>query len=100
MLGAGIVASASPGPATLGIAGISMRHGRPAGLLLAAGIITGSYICSITAALGVGTILMAHAWILETVRYWGVAYLLYVAFRSLRAAIAEMNAHTVLSPPA
>ena len=92
MLGAGIVASASPGPATLGIAGISMRHGRPAGLLLAAGIITGSYIWSITAALGVGAILMAHVWILEAVRYCGAAYLLYLAFRSLRAAMSDTHA--------
>lgn len=74
MLGAGIVASASPGPATLGIAGISMRYGRLSGLVLAAGIVTGSYFWSITAALGFGAILMAHVWILETVRYCGAAY--------------------------
>ena len=99
MLGAGIVASVSPGLATLGIGGISMRHGRPAGPLLAAGIITGSYIWSIAAALDVGAILMAHVWILETIRYCGAAFLLYLAFRSLRAAtsnthaaMAEMNA--------
>ena len=89
MLGAGIVASASPGPAKLGITNISMRHGRPAGLLLASGIITGSYIWSITAALGVGAILMAHVWILETLRYCGAAYLLYLAFRSLRSCSAS-----------
>ena len=89
MLGAGIVASASPGPATLGIAGISMRHGRLSGLVLAAGIVTGSYFWSITAALGFGAILMAHVWILETVRYCGAAYLLYLACRSLRAAMSD-----------
>ena len=85
MLGAGIVASASPGPATLGIAGISMRYSRLSGLVLAAG----SYFWSITAALGFGAILMAHVWILETVRYCGVAYLLYLACRSLRAAMSD-----------
>ena len=89
MLGAGIAASASPGPATLGIAGISMRHGRLSGLVLAAGIVTGSYFWSITAALGFGAILMAHVWILETVRYCGAAYLLYLACRSLRAAMSD-----------
>lgn len=92
MLGAGIVASASPGPATLGIAGISMRYGRLCGLVLAAGIVTGSYFWSITAALGFGAILMAHVWILETVRYCGVAYLLYLACRSLRAAMSDTDA--------
>ena len=92
MLGAGIAASASPGPATLGIAGISMRHGRLSGLVLAAGIVTGSYFWSITAALGFGAILMAHVWILETVRYCGAAYLLYLACRSLRAAMSDTDA--------
>jgi threonine/homoserine/homoserine lactone efflux protein len=92
MLGAGIAASASPGPATLGIAGISMRHGRLSGLVLAAGIVTGSYFWSITAALGFGAILMAHVWILEKVRYCSVAYLLYLACRSLRAAMSDTDA--------
>ncbi|HCV89179.1 MAG TPA: amino acid transporter, partial [Alphaproteobacteria bacterium] len=79
ILGAGLVASASPGPATLALAGTSMRHGRQAGLLLAAGIMTGSYIWSITAAFGVGVILLTHVWILEIVRYCGAAYLIYLA---------------------
>ena len=87
MLGAGIIASASPGPATLGIAGTSMRHGRHAGLSLSAGIMAGSYIWSATAAFGVGAILLAHVWVLETVRYCGGAYLIWLAFRSLRSAM-------------
>lgn len=56
MLGAGMLASASPGPARLGIAGASMRNGRGNGLLLALGVITGSYIWSITAALGIDAV--------------------------------------------
>ena len=87
MLGAGIIASASPGPATLGIAGTSMRHGRRAGLSLSAGIMAGSYIWSATAAFGVGAILLAHVWMLETVRYCGGAYLLWLAFKSPRSAM-------------
>ena len=87
MLGAGLVASASPGPATLGIAGTSMRHGRSAGMRLAAGIMTGSYIWSVTAAFGIGAILLSHVWMLETVRYCGAAYLIYLAVRSLRSAM-------------
>lgn len=87
ILGTGLVASASPGPATLGLAGTSMRHGRQAGLMLAAGILTGSYIWSLTAAFGVGVLLLAHVWILEIVRYCGAAYLIYLASRSLRSAM-------------
>ena len=87
MLGAGIIASASPGPATLGITGTSMRHGRRAGLSLSAGIMAGSYIWLATAAFGAGAIPLAHVWMLETVRYCGGAYLLWLAFKSLRSAM-------------
>jgi threonine/homoserine/homoserine lactone efflux protein len=87
MLGAGIIASASPGPATLGIAGTSMRHGRRAGLSLSAGIMAGSYIWLATAAFGAGAIPLAHVWMLKTVRYCGGAYLLWLAFKSLRSAM-------------
>ena len=90
MVGARITASASPGPATLGIAGTSMRHGRRAGLSLSAGIMAGSYIWSATAAFGVGAILLAHVWMLETVRYCGGAYLLWLAFKSLRSAMVPV----------
>ena len=76
MLGAGIITSASPGPAKLGIAGTSMRHGRRAGLSLSAGIMAGSYIWSATAAFGAGAMPLAHVWMLETLRYCGGAYLL------------------------
>ena len=66
-----------------------MRDGRAAGVILAFGIIAGSFIWSVTAAFGVGAILLTHVWILETVRYLGAAYLLYLGFKSLRSAIAK-----------
>ena len=47
----------------------------------------GSYIWSATAAFGVGAILLAHVWVLATVRYCGGAYLLWLAFKYLRSAM-------------
>ena len=87
ILGAGIIASASPGPATLGIAGTSMGYGRRAGLSISAGIMAGFYIWSATAAFDAGAIPLAHVWMLETVRYCGGAYLLWLAFKYLRSAM-------------
>ena len=52
-----------------------------------AGIMAGYYIWSATAAFGVGAILLAHVWMLKTVRYCGGAYLLWLAFKSLRSAM-------------
>ena len=100
MLGAGIIASASPSPATLGIAGTSIRHGRRAGLSLSAGIMAGSYIWSATAAFGVGAILLAHVWMLETVRYCGGAYLLWLAFKSLLRSAMVPGAGKIADMPA
>ena len=64
-----------------------MRHWRCAGLSLSVGIMAGSYIWSATAAFGVGAILLAHFWMLEKVRYFGGAHLLWLAFKSLRSAV-------------
>jgi len=84
---AALVASASPGPATLAIAGTSMSRGRTSGLALASGITTGSLIWSVSAALGLGALMLANAWAFELIRYAGAAYLMYLAWKSARSAL-------------
>lgn len=83
---AALVATASPGPATLAIAGTSMASGRKYGLALAAGVTTGSLTWSIGAALGLSAVMLANAWVFEAMRYAGACYLLFLAFKSARAA--------------
>ena len=83
---AALVSTASPGPATLAIAGASMSNGRRNGLAMAAGITTGSWLWSVSAAMGLGAIMLANAWAFEVIRYLGACYLLYLAFRSARSA--------------
>ena len=78
-----------------------MRNGRGSGLLLACGVVTGSYVWSITAALGVGALFLAHVWVLEAVRIAGAAYLLWLAFKSCRSALrssALRSAEPVTAP--
>ncbi len=87
ILFAGFIAGASPGPATLAIAGTSMASGRKYGLALACGIVTGSLIWSVTAAFGLGAIMLANSWLLEIVRYFGAGYLIYLAWNSARSAL-------------
>ncbi|WP_417687686.1 LysE family translocator [Roseibium sp.] len=82
-----IVALASPGPATLAIAGTSMASGRKYGMVLASGVLCGSLTWSITAALGLGTLMLHNAWILETVRYVGAGYLLFMGFKAAKATL-------------
>ncbi len=86
---AALVAGASPGPATLAIAGTSMASGRASGLSLASGITAGSLIWAISAAFGLGAIMLANAWVFEVLRYFGAAYLMYLAYKSARSAISS-----------
>jgi threonine/homoserine/homoserine lactone efflux protein len=88
IIAAGFIAAVSPGPATLALAGTSMKNGRPAGLALAAGITTGSWMWSVAAAFGFGAVMLANVWLAEAVRYFGVAYLTYLAFKAGRAALS------------
>ncbi|MEM9851423.1 MAG: LysE family translocator [Pseudomonadota bacterium] len=82
-----LVAGGSPGPATLAIAGTAMERGRPAALALALGVLAGSAVWGIAAAAGLSAVMIAHAWLFETLRYAGAAYLLYLALRAARSAI-------------
>lgn len=90
---AAFVASASPGPATLAIATTSMNYGRKHGLAIAAGITSGSFTWSISAALGLGAIMAANAWAFEIIRYFGACYLLYLAYKSARSALNPAPTH-------
>lgn len=84
-----VLAGASPGPATLGIAGTSMSMGRRAGLIFALGILSGGAAWGIAAALGMSALMLANVWVFEALRYAGAAYLLYLAAKSLRSAVAS-----------
>jgi threonine efflux protein len=86
ILGAAFLAAASPGPSNLAIAETAMRGGRLSGLAFAAGVTTGGLAWSCAAALGLGAVMAANAWVFEAVRYGGGAYLLWLALRSARDA--------------
>lgn len=91
---AALIATGSPGPATLTIAGTSMTSGRSYGLVLASGVSTGSLMWSVAAALGLSAVMLANAWILEIIRYAGAAYLLFLAYKSARAALSRDELRT------
>jgi threonine efflux protein len=84
---AALIGVASPGPSVLAIVGTSMRGGRRMGLALASGVTTGSFIWSVGAAAGLSAVMLANAWMMETIRYFGAAYLLFLAFKSARSAL-------------
>lgn len=80
------LAGGSPGPATLAISGAAMGSGRASGLAVATGVLCGSALWGIAAALGMSALMLANAWVFEVIRYVGAAYLLWLAIKSLRNA--------------
>lgn len=89
LLVAWAVAGGSPGPATLAIAGSAMTQGRTAGVAVAAGIQTGSAFWGLAAALGLSAVMLANAWLVEVMRYVGAGYLMYLAYKASRSAVAN-----------
>ncbi|MGL1920811.1 MAG: LysE family translocator [Hyphomicrobiales bacterium] len=100
ILGFALIAVASPGPATLAVSATSMSQSRKHGLILATGISTGSLVWNVAAALGLGAIMAANAIFVEIFRYLGSAYLIYLAFKSLKSAIKPRQAQRVEVKPA
>jgi threonine/homoserine/homoserine lactone efflux protein len=84
-----VVAVASPGPSNMRIIGAAMHQGRRAGLLVAAGVVTGSVFWGALAATGVAAILARYAEILIVLKLLGGFYLLYLALKAARAAMAR-----------
>jgi threonine efflux protein len=84
-----VVAGGSPGPATMAIAGTAMAHGRRAGLAVSFGILAGSASWGIAAALGLTALMLTYVWVLEAMRYLGAAYLLFLAYKAAKSAIAN-----------
>lgn len=89
LLVAWALGGASPGPATLAIAGTSMERGRAAGIAVAAGIVCGSASWGVAAALGMSALMLANAWAVEVLRYVGAAYLMYLGFKALRSSMTD-----------
>lgn len=86
------VAAASPGPATIALASVSMRAGRKTGLLFAMGLSLGLAFWGIVAAAGLGAVLQASSHALMAMKLLGGVYLLWLAYQSARSAARRQGA--------
>lgn len=86
-----LLAGGSPGPATMGIAGTAMTHGRSSALAFSLGVLAGSAAWGAAAALGLSAIMLANAWVFEIIRYVGAAYLGWLAIKALRRALSRQT---------
>lgn len=79
----------SPGPNVLAVMGTSMEHGRRAGVTLAAGMISGTLVWGTATLFGLTALLSLYASALTMIKFVGAAYLLWLAYKSFRAALAS-----------
>ena len=87
------IAAASPGPATLAVAGAAMGSGLRAALWLSGGLATSLAAWGVLVALGFGSLVEASPPAQIILRVGGGLFLLYLAWGSLRSAL------TAGSPP-
>ncbi|HTN95812.1 MAG TPA: LysE family translocator [Nordella sp.] len=87
--GAYLIATASPGPAVLAIIGTSVSRGRSAGMALALGVLTGSYIWAMLAAAGLSALIRSYGQAMVALKIAGGLYLLWLAFNALKAALRK-----------
>ncbi|MDR7308574.1 LysE family transporter [Rhodoferax saidenbachensis] len=81
-----LVNAGSPGPSNMAIMGMAMNAGRRPALWLAAGVVSGSWFWGVLAALGISQLLAAYSTGLIAMKVVGGLYLLWLAFKSGRAA--------------
>ncbi|WP_438751339.1 LysE family translocator [Pararhizobium sp. O133] len=93
--GAYIIATASPGPAIAAIISTSISRGRAGGLALAAGVLTGSYTWAMLAAAGLSALIRSYGNALFVLKIAGGLYLLWLAFKALKAAMRKETEGTV-----
>jgi amino acid exporter len=79
----------SPGPNILAIMGTSMTLGRAEGVALALGVASGSFTWAVLTAVGLSALLASYAVALTAIKIVGGLYLLWLAFKALRAAASR-----------
>lgn len=83
---AALALNLTPGPDMMFCLGQGLRGGPRAALSADAGIALGCLVHVTLAGLGLGALVAAAPGAFETIRWLGVAYLLWLAFRTLRGA--------------
>lgn len=88
-----LIATASPGPAILAIIGTSISQGRKAGLSLALGVLTGSYIWAMLTSSGLSALIRTYGQAIIVLKIAGGCYLLWLAWHALRSAMRNGAAY-------
>ena len=77
-IGASILLTLMPGPDILFVITQSLSQGKKTGIIIALGLCTGLIIHTTVAGVGLSYVLYTSQWLFKTIKYLGVAYLLYL----------------------
>jgi homoserine/homoserine lactone efflux protein len=78
-----LVVSLVPGPAFIVVLMTALRRGFKSGAYATAGIVIGDALYFSLTAVGLGSLLATSFWTFTIIKWLGVAYLVYLGFRSL-----------------
>lgn len=79
----------TPGPDMLFILSQVIGKDAKAGMMATIGICSGYLVHSILVALGIAAIIVSFPVLFETIRYLGIAYLLYLAFHLIKSVFSQ-----------
>ena len=81
-----VLIAASPGPSNMAIVSVAMARGRRDALVFAAGVLSGTGLWALMAGLGLSHAMAQSALAMDLLKTLGGLYLLWLAFKSARAA--------------
>lgn len=93
------ITAGSPGPSTMAIMGVAMQQGRRSAVALAAGVVSMSFTWGLIAATGLAALLTHYALALVMLKIAGGLYLLWLASKSIRAALRVEDSATGAPAP-
>jgi len=85
-LGASVLLSLAPGPDNIFVLTQGIARGRKAALASACGMVSGVSVHTTAAAFGVSAVFYSSALAFNLVKYAGAAYLLFLAYKTLRSS--------------
>jgi threonine/homoserine/homoserine lactone efflux protein len=91
----------APGPDNIFVLTQSIINGRSAGFIITLGLCTGLVVHTTVVALGISVIFQTSIIAFNILKYCGVAYLLYLAWKAFRSSSdkIELNERTPLTSP-
>jgi len=79
---ASLLVELTPGPNMAYLAILAADRGRLSGLAAVVGVALGLSLLGLLAIFGLGTLVLDHPWVFQTLRWTGIAYLIYLAWEA------------------